>query len=136
MVRKFWQLAIEGASNGPALDRDSTMREDGEGMIIAEDDDVKTERERIMNTSLGRLLQTDSLILSGIQKYYGQFLAVSGLFVGIPQGECFGLLGVNGAGKTTTFKMITGDERVTSGDAFLDGYSIKSEIKDVSRPTL
>ena len=50
---------------------------------------------------------------------------------GIPEGECFGLLGVNGAGKTTIFKMMTGDEPVTSGDAYLDGYSVNSEIKEV-----
>ena len=31
---------------------------------------------------------------------------------GIPDGECFGLLGVNGAGKITTFKMLTGDETI------------------------
>ena len=36
--------------------------------------------------------------------------------------QCFGLLGVNGAGKTTTFKMLTGDEYVSEGDAFLRGY--------------
>ena len=35
--------------------------------------------------------------------------AVDGLWLGIPQGECFGLLGVNGAGKTTTFSMLTGE---------------------------
>ena len=48
------------------------------------------------------------------------------------QGECFGLLGVNGAGKTTTFKMLTGDETVTSGVAFLEGHSILSDIAQVS----
>ena len=47
------------------------------------------------------------------------------------QGECFGLLGVNGAGKTTTFKMLTGDETVTSGVAFLEGHSILSDIAQV-----
>ena len=35
--------------------------------------------------------------------------------------QCFGLLGVNGAGKTTTFKMLTGDEWITGGDAFING---------------
>ncbi|MEQ2200903.1 hypothetical protein XENOCAPTIV_004607, partial [Xenoophorus captivus] len=46
-------------------------------------------------------------------------------------GQCFGLLGVNGAGKTTTFKMLTGDTRVTSGEAFLAGKSILREIDEV-----
>jgi len=33
----------------------------------------------------------------------------------MPEGECFGLLGVNGAGKTTTMNMLTGDFLPTSG---------------------
>ena len=37
--------------------------------------------------------------------------------------------GVNGAGKTSTFKMITGDAMITHGDAFLNGRSIKSDLK-------
>uniref|UniRef100_A0A4W6E2P5 ABC transporter domain-containing protein n=1 Tax=Lates calcarifer TaxID=8187 RepID=A0A4W6E2P5_LATCA len=45
--------------------------------------------------------------------------------------QCFGLLGINGAGKTTTFKMLTGDIPVSSGEAFLNGYSIRTEMRDV-----
>ena len=37
-------------------------------------------------------------------------------------GECFGFLGVNGAGKTTSFRMLTGDEYMSSGKAALYGY--------------
>ena len=50
----------------------------------------------------------------------------------IRRSECFGLLGVNGAGKTTTFKMLTGDEAVSSGNAYLQGFDIKNNIKQVS----
>uniref|UniRef100_A0AAQ4RWK1 ABC transporter domain-containing protein n=1 Tax=Gasterosteus aculeatus aculeatus TaxID=481459 RepID=A0AAQ4RWK1_GASAC len=45
--------------------------------------------------------------------------------------QCFGLLGINGAGKTTTFKMLTGDIPVSSGEAFLNGYSIRTEMRNV-----
>ena len=38
------------------------------------------------------------------------------------------MLGVNGAGKTTTFKMITGDEMITKGDAYLNSINIKDDI--------
>jgi ABC-type multidrug transport system ATPase subunit len=56
---------------------------------------------------------------------------VDRLNLGVPPGECFGLLGINGAGKTTTFKMLTGDITVTSGDAYVNGYSVTSQIKKV-----
>jgi len=71
--------------------------------------------------------------LSDLRKFYGNFRAVNQISVGIPQGECFGLLGVNGAGKTTTFKMMTGDELISSGQAYLDGYSVNTEIKQVQQ---
>lgn len=91
---------------------------------VQEDSDVAAERERLAKSHL----LTDSLILQEVTKYYGQYLAVNHISVGIPQGECFGLLGVNGAGKTTTFKTLTGDEIMTSGEAYLNGHSVKSEL--------
>ena len=47
-------------------------------------------------------------------------------------GECFGLLGINGAGKTTTFRMLTGDEPMTSGTAVVDGYDITENMNKVN----
>lgn len=52
----------------------------------------------------------------------GRILAVDRLCLGVRPGECFGLLGVNGAGKTSTFKMLTGDESTTGGEAFVNGH--------------
>ena len=39
---------------------------------------------------------------------------------------------MNGAGKTSTFKMITGDEYIPKGEAYLNKISIKSDIKQVN----
>jgi ATP-binding cassette, subfamily A (ABC1), member 3 len=69
---------------------------------------------------------TDKVILRELTKFYnGTFLAVDRLSLGIPEGECFGLLGVNGAGKTTTFKMLTNDESISAGEARLDGINVQ-----------
>uniref|UniRef100_A0A803TPX1 ATP binding cassette subfamily A member 12 n=1 Tax=Anolis carolinensis TaxID=28377 RepID=A0A803TPX1_ANOCA len=74
-----------------------------------EDKDVQAERERV---TLG-LTDCDMLQLQNLTKVYHllhrRIAAVKNVSVGIPAGECFGLLGVNGAGKTTIFKMLTGD---------------------------
>ena len=100
--------------------------------ITDDDDDVIAECHRISATPLSRLITSEALILLKTQKYYGDLLAVKELSLGISQGECFGLLGVNGAGKTTTFKMLTGDEALSSGDAYLCGHSVKEDITNVS----
>ncbi|XP_044061667.1 phospholipid-transporting ATPase ABCA1b isoform X2 [Siniperca chuatsi] len=99
------------------------------GALGEEDEDVARERQRIVH-GLGH---GDILELRQLTKVFKrkQKPAVDRLCVGIPPGECFGLLGVNGAGKTTTFKMLTGDTLVTSGEAFLAGKSILREIDEV-----
>ena len=94
------------------------------------DSDVIAEKQRITNTTLSKL--DDTLVFNELKKVYnGHFLAVDGLSLGVPMGECFGLLGVNGAGKTTTFKMLTGDENITSGEAYVDGFSVTTDLKEV-----
>ena len=45
---------------------------------------------------------------TGIEKRYGDVIAVDGLSLSVRRGECFGLLGPNGAGKTTTIEILEG----------------------------
>uniref|UniRef100_A0A4W5M571 ABC transporter domain-containing protein n=1 Tax=Hucho hucho TaxID=62062 RepID=A0A4W5M571_9TELE len=94
-----------------------------------EDEDVAVERERIYNGGN----KSDILQIRDLCKTYSgkKRQAVDRICVGVPAGECFGLLGVNGAGKTTTFKMLTGDTDVSSGEATVAGYSILSDMLDV-----
>ncbi|NXK13626.1 ABCA1 protein, partial [Herpetotheres cachinnans] len=94
-----------------------------------EDEDVTRERQRIISGGG----QTDILEIKELTKIYRMKRkpAVDRICVGIPPGECFGLLGVNGAGKSSTFKMLTGDTDVTGGEAFLKGNSILSNIQEV-----
>ncbi|XP_025716884.1 phospholipid-transporting ATPase ABCA7 isoform X1 [Callorhinus ursinus] len=90
-----------------------------------EDEDVARERERVVQGAT----QGDLLVLRDLTKvYYGQKTpAVDRLCLGIPPGECFGLLGVNGAGKTSTFRMLTGDMLPSGGEAVLAGHSVAQE---------
>nr|XP_061811144.1 phospholipid-transporting ATPase ABCA1-like [Nerophis lumbriciformis] len=90
--------------------------------LVSEDEDVARERERVESGQAN----SDMLTMINLTKIYNDYstVAVNQLCLGIPRGECFGLLGVNGAGKTTTFSMLTGDTMVSFGDAFLNHYSI------------
>lgn len=78
------------------------------------DEDVQAEENRVLNM---KVKSDDALVVENLTKHFGAFAAVKKLNFGVHHGECFGLLGVNGAGKTTTFRMLTGDEYITRGDA-------------------
>ncbi len=65
--------------------------------------------------------------IDNLTKRYKDVTAVDGLSLTIEQGELFSLLGVNGAGKTTTIKMLSCLTQPTSGDAFLQGKSIRQD---------
>ncbi|XP_028015270.2 phospholipid-transporting ATPase ABCA7 [Eptesicus fuscus] len=90
-----------------------------------EDEDVAHERQRVVEGAT----QGDMLVLRDLTKVYPwqKIPAVDRLCLGIPPGECFGLLGVNGAGKTSTFRMVTGDTLPSSGEVLLAGHSVTQE---------
>uniref|UniRef100_A0A182UD52 ABC transporter domain-containing protein n=1 Tax=Anopheles melas TaxID=34690 RepID=A0A182UD52_9DIPT len=97
-----------------------------------QDDDVLEEKRRVKSLSDGELANKN-LVASDLTKYYGKFLAVNQLSVSVEGSECFGLLGVNGAGKTSTFKMLTGDENISAGEAWVKGISLKSNLNQVHK---
>jgi ATP-binding cassette, subfamily A (ABC1), member 3 len=74
-----------------------------------------------------------NLVVRNMTKFYKKFLAVNQLTLGVDKYECFGLLGINGAGKTTTFKMLIGDETFSGGDAWVQGISLKKNMKEVHK---
>jgi len=49
-----------------------------------------------------------ALALRSLRKQYADVVAVDGIDLEVPAGECFGLLGPNGAGKTTTIEICEG----------------------------
>lgn len=63
----------------------------------------------------------------GLQKRYGDTLAVQSVDLVAYPGEIVGFLGPNGAGKTTTIKMLTGLLRPTAGVARIGGFDIQRE---------
>jgi ABC-2 type transport system ATP-binding protein len=51
-----------------------------------------------------------------VKRYPPDVLALDGLELEVPRGECFGLLGPNGAGKTTTVEILEGLTEPTAGE--------------------
>lgn len=91
------------------------------------DKDVKKEIELVQNLSSPDIASSN-LVLKALTKFYDSLLAVNQIHLKVEPSECFGLLGVNGAGKTTTFKMMVGDEAISSGDAWLKGFDLRKSI--------
>lgn len=62
---------------------------------------------------------------------YGNTVAVDKISFEVKSGTIFGLIGPNGAGKSTTIKMLTTLLPVTSGQAYINGYSIIDDPEKV-----
>ena len=58
-------------------------------------------------------------------------VAVDAIDFSVPKGEIFGLLGPNGAGKTTSIKMLCTLITPSSGDAYINGFSIAKDQQKV-----
>jgi ABC-type multidrug transport system ATPase subunit len=59
--------------------------------------------------------------------------AVQNLSLAIGKSECFGLLGMNGAGKSTTMNILSGIIYKTSGDAYINGNDIDSDMQIIRK---
>jgi ATP-binding cassette subfamily A (ABC1) protein 3 len=95
------------------------------------DEDVVAEQRRIDADGA-----TDAITVRHLRKVYATDppkLAVRNVSLGIPEGECFGLLGINGAGKTSLMRILTSDEHATQGTAFLKGLNIRTDEEKVRK---
>jgi ABC-2 type transport system ATP-binding protein len=70
-----------------------------------------------------------ALRVRALRKVYQDVVAVSGLDLEVPAGECFGLLGPNGAGKTTTIEICEGLTARDSGDVEVLGMRWETDAR-------
>jgi len=68
---------------------------------------------------------------SSLSRSFGPITAVNNLHLSINRGELYGLVGPDGAGKTTTMRLLTGILGPTSGEAWVAGFSIRSEAERI-----
>ncbi len=69
----------------------------------------------------------------GLTKAYGDLLAVKDLNLKLEAGDVFGFIGPNGSGKTTTMRMLATLLQPTVGEAYVCGYSIYVNPKEIRR---
>ena len=67
---------------------------------------------------------TEALLVDGLTKRFGTFVAVDHASFSLHRGEIFGLLGPNGSGKSTTIKMLCGIYPPTSGAIHVAGVDV------------
>jgi ABC-2 type transport system ATP-binding protein len=72
-----------------------------------------------------------ALEIRNLSKSFGNLKAVDDVSFQVPEGSIFGLIGRNGAGKTTTIRMMMNIYLPDSGEVFLRGVKIGSEIKNI-----
>ena len=83
----------------------------------------------------GRRLGDCVVEAKGLTKAFGDRVLMDNIEFSLPRGGIVGIIGGNGAGKTTLFKMITGQEKPTSGELII-GESVDLSYVDQLRDDL
>ncbi len=79
-------------------------------------------------------MQSNPIItVKNLVKKYGNFTAVDQISFDVYEGEIFGLLGPNGAGKTTTLEILETLRDKTSGEVFVDGFSVDKDPGSIKK---
>ncbi len=68
-----------------------------------------------------------------LTRAYGKTLALDHMTLTIPAGAIYGFIGPNGAGKTTTMRILTTLLLPNSGEAWVQGHSVRKEPGQVRR---
>jgi ABC-2 type transport system ATP-binding protein len=79
-------------------------------------------------TNNGNILE-----LKGIEKRFGDVVALKGVDLSIQQGEFFGFLGPNGAGKSTLMKIFSGFIGADAGEVFINGKKVDEHDNEARR---
>ncbi|QDX94560.1 ABC transporter ATP-binding protein [Brevibacillus laterosporus] len=74
------------------------------------------------------MIQTQNL-----SKQYGKFEALKNVNLSIQKGRVYGFIGPNGAGKSTTMMILATLLPATSGKAYVGGYDVEKEPKEVKQ---
>ncbi len=74
-----------------------------------------------------------SISVKNISKSFGSQKVLNAVSFEIKKGEIVGFLGPNGAGKSTMMKILNTYHNADEGEAFVNGYDVKSDKKNVQQ---
>lgn len=77
----------------------------------------------------------NAIEVENLVKRFGDFEAIRDVSFKVREGEIFAFLGPNGAGKTTTVHILTTLLKPTGGKAFVAGYDVREEAKEIRKRT-
>ncbi|MEW5987373.1 MAG: ABC transporter ATP-binding protein [Chloroflexota bacterium] len=88
-----------------------------------------------MNETPSKIQNPKSKIIKteNLTKRYNGLTALDDLNLSVEEGAVVGFIGPNGAGKTTTMRILTTLLKPTSGRAWVAGYSVTAEPRQVRR---
>lgn len=72
-----------------------------------------------------------AVVVKGLVRRFGDFVAVNGISLEVAKGEIFGFLGPNGAGKSTTIRMLCGLLAPSGGAGTVAGFDIRAESEEI-----
>ncbi|XP_062190893.1 ABC transporter A family member 7-like isoform X2 [Phragmites australis] len=119
-----------------SLRRYSFGRQGSKVVVEMDNPDSAQERE-VVEQLLLEGNENQAIICDNLKKvYHGKDgnpdkLAVRGLSLALPKGQCFGMLGPNGAGKTSFISMMIGLIPPTSGTAYVHGMDITTDMDEI-----
>ena len=76
-------------------------------------------------------MQESGVVVEGLVKRFGSFVALDGVTFVVPEGTVVGLLGPNGAGKTTVIRILATLLRSDGGRASVAGYDVVTHPQQV-----
>jgi ABC-2 type transport system ATP-binding protein len=76
---------------------------------------------------------TPAIELCNLHRHFGRLRAVDGISFKAYPGQVMGFIGPNGAGKTTAMRILATLDVPTSGDGFINGYSVVDDPDKVRR---
>ncbi|MEE9913231.1 MAG: ABC transporter ATP-binding protein [Deltaproteobacteria bacterium] len=79
------------------------------------------------------LSPSDAIVVSQLEKKFGDFVAVNKISFSVKKGEIFGFLGANGSGKSTTIRLLCGIITPTSGSGSVAGFDMIREPEDIKQ---